>query len=347
MSNQERKTELYELGEFRLIDRLTGSFGKLHETTIMGVGDDAAVVDVGSKYMVITTDLLLEGIHFDLTYFPLKHLGYKAVVVNLSDVYAMNATPTQITVSIGVSKRFGVEDLEELYAGVKMACERYGVDMVGGDTSSSMTGLTISITALGEVSKTDITYRRGAKANDLICVTGNLGAAYMGLQLLEREKRVFESSPGAKPKLEGNSYILERMLKPEVRKDTLQKLRDNKIKPTAMIDISDGLSSDLLHICKNSGVGCKIYADKIPIDSQTAQMAEEFGIEPLVAALNGGEDYELLFTIPLEEFQNVSKVDGIATIGHITAESSGANLISPAGDEIRLTAQGWNALAKE
>ncbi|NLI88488.1 MAG: thiamine-phosphate kinase, partial [Bacteroidales bacterium] len=229
----------------------------------------------------------------------------------------------------------------------KMACERYGVDMVGGDTSSSMTGLTISITALGEVSKTDITYRRGAKANDLICVTGNLGAAYMGLQLLEREKRVFESSPGAKPKLEGNSYILERMLKPEIRKDTLQKLRDNKIKPTAMIDISDGLSSDLLHICKNSGVGCKIYADKIPIDSQTAQMAEEFGIEPLVAALNGGEDYELLFTIPLEEFQNVSKIDGITTIGHITAESSGANLISPAGDEIRLTAQGWNALAKE
>jgi len=347
MSNQKRRTELYELGEFRLIDRLTGTFGKQHESTIKGVGDDAAVIDVGPKSMVITTDLLLEGIHFDLTYFPLKHLGYKAVVVNLSDVYAMNAKPTHITISIGVSKRFCVEDLEDLYAGVKLACERYGVDMVGGDTSSSMTGLTISITAIGEAPKTDITYRSGARVNDLICVSGNLGAAYMGLQLLEREKRVFESSSGAKPKLEGSSYILKRMLKPEARKDTIEKLSESKIKPTAMIDISDGLSSDLLHICKNSGVGCKIYADKIPIDSQTAQMAEEFGIEPLIAALNGGEDYELLFTIPLEEFQNISKIEGISTIGHITAASSGANLITPTGEEIKLTAQGWNSLAKE
>lgn len=347
MSSKKSKTELYELGEFQLIDRLTESFKPKNASTAFGIGDDCAVISPKGKKMVVTTDLLLEGIHFDLTYFPLKHLGYKSVIVNISDVYAMNATPTQITVSLGISKRFCVEDLEELYAGIKLACDRYGVDLVGGDTSSSFTGLTISITAIGEVNESDIVYRNGAQVNDLICVTGNLGAAYMGLQLLEREKRVFESNSTAKPELKEYEYILERILKPEARKNLIEELKEKGIKPTSMIDISDGLSSELLHICKNSEKGCRIYIEKIPIDEQTSQMAEELGIEPTVAALNGGEDYELLFTVPISTLETITQMKGVSIIGHITEQSTGAFLVTQSNDEIKLTAQGWNALRKE
>ncbi|HPD94368.1 MAG: thiamine-phosphate kinase [Bacteroidales bacterium] len=347
MSNKNKRTELYELGEFRLIDRLTDPFKKNQPTTIMGVGDDAAVIDAGNKHIVITTDLLLEGIHFDLTYFPLKHLGYKSVVVNLSDVYAMNATPTQITVSLGISKRLCVEDLEEFYAGVKLACEKYNVDLVGGDTSASMTGFTISVTAIGEAPKGKLVFRSGAKVNDLICVTGNLGAAYMGLQLLEREKKIFQSTSGTKPDLTGHEYILERMLKPEAQVGLLTQLNEKGIKPTSMIDISDGLSSELLHICKNSKVGCRVYLEKIPIDQEASNMAAEFGIEPTIAALNGGEDYELLFTVPLNNLEKVSSIKGISVIGHITDENAGAYLVPENGDDIKIVAQGWNSLKKE
>lgn len=347
MSNKQSRTELYELGEFRLIDRLTEPFQPKNPSTAFGIGDDCAVISPKGKKMVVTTDLLLEGIHFDLTYFPLKHLGYKAVIVNLSDVYAMNATPTQITVSLGISKRFCVEDLEELYAGIKLACERYNVDLVGGDTSSSYTGLTISVTAIGEANESDIAYRNGAQVNDLICVTGNLGAAYMGLQLLEREKKVFENNGTAKPQLKEYEYILERILKPEARKNIIDALKEKGIKPTSMIDISDGLSSELLHICKNSDKGCRVYLEKIPIDEQTSKMAEELGIEPSIAALNGGEDYELLFTVPISNLEAIAQIKGVSIIGHITEATKGAYLVTPSEDEIKLTAQGWNAMKKE
>ena len=341
------RTELHELGEFKLIDHLTQNIKLANESTILGVGDDAAIINPAGKRMVVTTDLLLEGVHFDLTYFPLKHLGYKAVIVNLSDVYAMNAIPKQITVSLGISKRFCLEDLEELYGGIYMACEKYGVDLVGGDTSTSYTGLTISVTAIGEANENELSYRSGAKVNDLLCVTGNLGAAYMGLQLLEREKKVFEGNPNVKPQFEGWDYILERFLKPEARKSILDKLREEKIKPNAMIDISDGLSSEAMHICKNSKVGCRIYLEKLPIDQQTFKIAEEMGIDAIVAALNGGEDYELLFTIPIELHEKILAVEGISVIGHITAEDTGACLVTPDGNEIPLKAQGWNALKNE
>lgn len=347
MSDSKKRTEIHELGEFRLIDRLTQNATSSNKSTVKGVGDDAAVIDPQGKMMVVTTDFLLEGIHFDLTYNPLKHLGYKAIVVNLSDIYAMNATPSQVTVSIGVSKRFCVEDLEDLYAGIYLACERYGVDLVGGDTTSSLTGLAISVTAIGFAEKQQLCYRSGAKENDLICVTGNLGAAYMGLQLLDREKRVFQGNSEAKPQLQGYDYILERFLKPEARKGVVEKLREISIVPTSMIDVSDGLSSELLHICKNSKVGCRIYTDKIPIDQQTAKLAEEMGIDPLIAALNGGEDYELLFTVPLSQHDTILGIEGLSIIGHITSESSGAFMVTPEGNEITLTAQGWNALRKE
>ncbi|HOZ14089.1 MAG TPA: thiamine-phosphate kinase [Tenuifilaceae bacterium] len=347
MSNKQSRTELYELGEFRLIDRLTEPFQPKNPSTAFGIGDDCAVISPKGKKMVVTTDLLLEGIHFDLTYFPLKHLGYKAVIVNLSDVYAMNAIPTQITVSLGISKRFCVEDLEELYAGIKLACERYNVDLVGGDTSSSYTGLTISVTAIGEVNESDIVYRNGAQVNDLICVTGNLGAAYMGLQLLEREKKVFENNGTAKPQLKEYDYILERILKPEARKNVIDELKEKGVKPTSMIDISDGLSSELLHICKNSDKGCRVYLEKIPIDEQTSKMAEELGIEPSIAALNGGEDYELLFTVPISNLEAIAQIKGVSIIGHITEATKGAYLVTPSEDEIKLTAQGWNAIKKE
>ena len=344
MSNQPKRTELHELGEFRVIDHLTEKATSNNDSTIMGVGDDAAVINPLGKRMVVTTDLLLEGVHFDLTYFPIRHLGYKAVVVNLSDVYAMNATPKQITVSIGVSKRFCLEDLDELYSGIYKACERYGVDLVGGDTSTSYTGLTISITAIGQADEQDICYRSGAKINDLLCVTGNLGAAYMGLQLLEREKKVFEGNPNVKPQFEGWDYILERFLKPEARKTILEELKVAGIKPTAMIDISDGLSSEAMHICKNSKVGCRVYLEKLPIDQQTFKIAEEMNIDAVVAALNGGEDYELLFTAPIEYHEKLLAMEGISVIGHITPENTGAFLITPDEKEIELKAQGWNTM---
>ncbi len=347
MSDKSTRTELHELGEFRLIDHLTKNAKSINKSTILGVGDDAAIIDPAGKKMVVATDLLLEGVHFDLTYFPIRHLGYKAVVVNLSDVYAMNATPKQITVSLGISKRFCVEDLDELYKGIYLACEKYGVDLVGGDTSTSYTGLTISVTAIGEANEDELSYRSGAKANDLVCVTGNLGAAYMGLQLLEREKKVFEGNPNVKPQFVGWDYILERFLKPEARKSILENLRELGIKPNAMIDISDGLSSEAMHICKCSKVGCRIYLEKLPIDQQTFKIAEEMGIDAIVAALNGGEDYELLFTVPIEHHEKVLAMEGISVIGHITDENTGAFLVTPDGNEIQLKAQGWNALKEE
>lgn len=347
MTPAKKRTEIHELGEFKLIDHLTQNAKPTKPSTIKGVGDDAAVISNSSKQLVVTTDLLLEGIHFDLVYTPLKHLGYKAIVVNLSDVYAMNALPTQVTVSIGVSAKICLEDLEELYAGIYLACNHYGVDLIGGDTSSSLTGLTISVTAIGQVDNAKVTYRSGAKVNDLICVTGNLGAAYMGLQLLEREKRVLKQSGTGKPKLEGYSYLLERFLKPEARKEVLEKLDAKGIVPTSMIDISDGLSSELLHICKNSEVGCRVYLEKIPIDQETFKLAEEMNIDAVVAALNGGEDYELLFTVPIAMHQSVAEIEGVTIIGHIAEKDSGAFMVTPDGNEIRLTAQGWNAIKKE
>ncbi|HKL07397.1 MAG TPA: thiamine-phosphate kinase [Bacteroidales bacterium] len=340
-------TEVAELGEFGLIDQITKKVKIKHKNTLKGIGDDAAVIDYGKKCAVVTTDLLIEGIHFNLIYTPLKHLGYKAVVVNLSDVYAMNATPKQITVSLAISKKFAVDHIEEIYEGIELACEVYNVDLVGGDTSSSLTGLAISVTAIGEANKEDIVYRSTAQNTDIICVTGNLGAAYMGLQLLEREKEVFTANPGTQPKLEGYDYILQRQLKPEARKDIVDLLNEINVKPTAMIDISDGLSSELLHICKNSNVGCKIFQNKIPIDLNTEKMAEEFKMEPLISALNGGEDYELLFTVNVNDFEKIKDHALIHPIGHITDKKSEAVLISEAGQAIPLQAQGWNPLKDE
>jgi thiamine-monophosphate kinase len=304
------------------------------------------VLDYGQKQILVTTDLLLEGIHFDLTYVPLKHLGYKSAIVNFSDIYAMNGQPKQITVSIGVSKRFSVEDLEELYGGLKLACEQYKVDLVGGDTSASMTGLTISITCIGEADKDKIAYRNGARENDLICVSGDLGAAYMGLQLLEREKHVFKGEEQFTPDFAGKEYLLERQLKPEARQDIIVALAERGIVPTSMIDISDGLSSELLHICKQSGVGCRVYEERIPIDYQTAILAEEFHMNLVTAALNGGEDYELLFTVPLDKHDQVESMAGVRIIGHVSDSSLGSCLVTRDGVEIPLQAQGWNSLNK-
>lgn len=340
-------TPLSELGEFGLIDRLTSGIVLKHKNVIKGVGDDAAVIDTGKKCMVVTSDLLMEGIHFNLIYTPLKHLGYKAVVVNLSDICAMNAEPRQIIVSIGLSNKFSVEAVEELYSGIHLACEKYNVDLVGGDTSSSVTGLTLSITAIGEAEKEDIVYRSGAKPNDLVCVSGDLGAAYMGLQLLEREKELFSKDSGIQPDLDGKEYILERQLKPEARVDITELLRKNNVRPTAMIDISDGLSSEILHICKNSGYGCRIYQDKIPVDSATALMAEEFNIEPLICALHGGEDYELLFTVPLADYNKVAGLKEIHIIGNISGEKENALLVTSQGQEVMITAQGWDGLMEK
>jgi thiamine-monophosphate kinase len=337
-------TPLNSIGEFGLIDRLTKQFDIKHKSTIKGVGDDAAVIDIGDKYFVITTDLLAEGVHFNLVYTPLKHLGYKAVVVNLSDVYAMNARPKQITVSMAVSAKFSVEHLEELYSGIKLACEKYDVDLVGGDTTSSYTGLTICITAIGEVTKDKITYRSGAKDNDLICVSGNLGAAYMGLQLLERERKLFEKDGVTQPDFGQYNYILERQLKPEARKDLIDLFEELNIKPNSMIDISDGLSSEILHICKSSGTGCKLYQEKTPINIETIRMAEEFNILPLTAALNGGEDYELLFTLPITDYEKIADKNEIKIIGHIIPQNEGCNIVLDNGDEINISAQGWNAM---
>lgn len=341
-SESTRRTELSALGEFGLIDHLTASLINKQASTQMGVGDDAAVIDAGDKYLLLSTDLLLEGIQFDLTYTPLRHLGYKAVVSSISDIYAMNGNPSQITIGIGISKRFSVEMLDELYEGIHLACDDYGVDLVGGDTSSSLTGLTISTSSVGFVDKDKVAYRSGAKENDLICVSGNLGAAFMGLQILEREKRVFEGNNNVQPQLEGFDYILRRQLKPDARKDIVEQLADLNIKPSAMIDLSDGLASDTLQLCKSSKVGARIYLDKIPIASETFKVAEELHFDPAVAALNGGEDYELLFTVSIELHEQLKNIPGIDVIGHITPESTGAFLVTPDGSEIALKAQGWN-----
>lgn len=338
------KTEIATLGEFGLILHLTEKNEIKNPSSIKGVGDDAAVLECNGKRTLVTTDLLLEGVHFDLTYVPLKHLGYKSAVVNFSDIYAMNGQPKQIVVSLGISKRFFVEDMDALYDGIKHACEVYGVDLVGGDTSASLTGLTISVTCIGEVEKGKEVYRSGAKETDLVCVSGDLGAAYMGLQLLEREKHIYKGEKDFTPDFAGKEYLLERQLKPEARKDIIDGLREVGIQPTAMIDISDGLASDILHLTKESNVGCRLYEDRIPIDFQTAAMAEEFNMNLVTAALNGGEDYELLFTVPLSCHEQVSIMKGIKIIGHITNSALGNFLIGRDGGEVELKAQGWNSL---
>ena len=340
------RTEISSLGEFGLIKHLTEGLKSVQPSTQKGIGDDAAVMNFGSKRVLMTTDMLLEGIHFNLEYVPFKHLGYKAAVVNFSDIYAMNGTPTQITVSLGISKRFAVEDIDELYAGIRLACERYGVDVVGGDTCASMTGLTISITCLGMANAKDIVYRDGAKLNDLICVSGNLGTAYMGLQLLERERLVMQADDKATPAFEGREYLLERQLKPEARRDIIEALHKAGVKPTAMMDISDGLSSELMHICTQSGVGCAIYEDKLPIDYQAAALAEEMNLNIVTCALNGGEDYELLFTCDINDYEKLIPIDDLYIIGHITKPEYGLNLVGRNGEELALKAQGWNAFTQ-
>ncbi len=342
----EKATEISSLGEFGLIDRLTRDFPLRNSSSLKGVGDDCAVMQYPDTDVLVSTDLLVEGIHFDLTYVPLKHLGYKAAVVNFSDIYAMNGHPRQITVSLAISRRFTVEHMEELYAGIRLACDIYGVDLVGGDTTSSRSGLVISITAIGDAPRDRIVYRSGAKDTDLICVSGDLGAAYMGLQLLEREKVASAGQKDFVPQFGGKEYLIERQLKPEARRDVIENLAKHGIIPTSMMDISDGLSSELLHICKASDVGCRVYEDRIPIDYQTALMAEELNMNLVTAAMNGGEDYELLFTIPLHAHEEIKKIPGVKVIGHITKPSLGAALITRDGAEIPIKAQGWNPLAE-
>jgi thiamine-monophosphate kinase len=344
--NQER-TSLSELGEFGLIKHLTQNFNIQHKDTVKGIGDDAAVLEITDKQIVVTTDLLIEGVHFDLSYMPLKHLGYKAVMVNLSDVYAMNGDAKQITVSIAVSNRFSLEAIEELYEGIHLACKGYNIDLIGGDTTSSTTGMLISITAIGEVNKEDVVYRNGAKPNDLLVVTGDLGAAYLGLQVLEREKQVFKVNPDSQPDLTDYDYLIERQLKPEARKDIVKLLKDLEVKPTSMIDISDGLSSEILHICTQSKVGCNLYEDKIPLDQQVISTSEEFDLNSTTVALSGGEDYELLFTISQEDFPKIKGNPHLTVIGHIVEESEGANLVTRANQQIKLSAQGWNSMKNE
>ena len=340
------RTEISTLGEFGLIRHLTEGIEQKNESSRYGIGDDAAVLSYpADREILMTTDLLMEGVHFDLTYVPLKHLGYKSAVVNFSDIYAMNGTPRQITVSLGVSKRFSVEDMEALYAGIRLACEDYGVDIVGGDTTSSYTGLTISITCIGDVERGKAVYRNGAQETDLICVSGDLGAAYMGLQLLEREKLAMKDAGGdVQPDFAGKEYLLERQLKPEARRDIVERLRQAGVQPTAMMDISDGLSSELLHICTQSHVGCRIYEEHIPLDYQTAVMAEELNMNVTTCALNGGEDYELLFTVPIADHEKVAEMEGVKLIGHITKAELGCALITRDGQEFELKAQGWNPL---
>lgn len=346
--SEAKQTEISQLGEFGLIDRLTADLKPVNKSTIRAVGDDAAILRPGEGTdVLVTTDLLLEGVHFDLTYVPLKHLGYKSAVVNFSDVYAMMGHPKQITVSLGISARFTVEHIEELYSGIKLACELYGVDLVGGDTSSSRQGLVISITCLGEALPSQIVTRDGAHDTDLICVSGDMGAAYMGLQLLEREKVAGAGRKDFTPDFQGKEYLIERQLKPEARRDIVDALIKAGIHPTAMMDVSDGLSSELIHICTQSHTGCRIYEDRIPIDYQTAVMAEELNMNLVTAALNGGEDYELLFTVPLGAHEEITKIPGVHLIGHITKEELGCAMITRDGAEIQLKAQGWNPLAAE
>ncbi|WP_462281844.1 thiamine-phosphate kinase [Salinivirga cyanobacteriivorans] len=348
MAAEEKKklTPISDLGEFGLIEHISEKVKIKNKETRTGIGDDAAVLDFSGMQTVVTSDILVEGVHFDLMYTPLKHLGYKAVIVNLSDVVAMNAIPKQIIVSIAMSGKFSVEAVDELYSGIYKACEAYGVDLVGGDTTSSVTGLTISVTAIGAAQKEEIVYRSGARENDIICATGDLGAAYMGLQLLEREKEVFKANPHTQPELSGNDYILSRILKPEARLDVIKKLRELHIKPTAMMDISDGLSSELLHICNQSHCGCRIYQDKLAISQEAAELANEMNLEPLIAALNGGEDYELVFTIDPADYEKIKDIDQIVAIGYVTSEEKGKYMVPKSGENIELKAQGWNAYKK-
>lgn len=342
-----KRTELSALGEFGLIDHLTSGLKSVNASTLKGVGDDCAVIDHGNHVSLVTKDLLIEGVHFDLSYAPLKHLGYKAAAVNISDIVAMNGKPEQMLVGISVSNRFSVESLRELYEGLRLACERYKVDLVGGDTTSSVSGLFISITVIGRALKEEVVYRSTARENDLICVSGDLGGAYMGLLLLEREKQVFKANPNMQPDLEGNDYILERQLKPEPRTDVLEKLRSAGVRPTAMIDISDGLASEIIHITRDSGLGCRIYENKIPIDIVTAEVAAEFRIDPVTAAMNGGEDYELLFTADVNDFDKIKDIQGIHIIGHMTEKAEGEYLISEGGSLYPIEAQGFNHMRED
>lgn len=341
--DNKEKTNIEALGEFGLINYLTENIKISQKSSIKGVGDDAAVLDFDGKRVLVSTDMLLEGIHFDLAYTPLKHLGYKAIQVNLSDIYAMNGIASQVTVSIGISSKFPLEAVEELYEGIYLACEKYNVDLVGGDTSSSKQGLVISVTALGYADEKDIVYRNGAEEGDLICVSGDLGGAYTGLQLLEREKLIYMENPNIQPDLEGKDYIVERQLKPEARRDVVELLRDIEVKPTAMIDVSDGLASEILHICKQSNKGCNLYEDKIPLDPMTFETAREFNLDPTVCALSGGEDYELLFTVKQADYDKIKFKMDITIIGYITELAAGCNLITKAGNSHPLKAQGWNA----
>jgi thiamine-monophosphate kinase len=345
MSDSDHQSDnISSLGEFGLIRRLTRNLKIINKSTRLGVGDDAAVLDYGESRVVVTTDLLAEGIHFNLVYTPLKHLGYKAAVVNFSDIYAMNAQPRQLLISMAISRKFTISMMESLYSGIRLACEKYGVDLVGGDTTSSLTGLVISCTVIGEGNDSELTYRTGAGLHDLICVSGDLGGAFMGLQLLERERVLFEKHKDIQPMLEGYDYVLERQLKPEACRNIPALLRELGVKPTAMIDISDGLSSELNHICQGSDKGCRIYADKIPIHSETRRVAREFDIDPVIAALNGGEDYELLFTVPVSNFDQVGMQAEISIIGHMVDNQAGIKMITSGGGEVTLEAQGWNPL---
>lgn len=343
MFDNKERTEIELLGEFGLIDHLTKNIKLAQPSTLKGIGDDCAVLDFTGKKVLVSTDMLLEGIHFDLAYTPLKHLGYKAIQVNLSDIYAMNGMATQVTVSIGISSKFPLEAVEDLYQGIYLACEKYNVDLVGGDTTSSKQGLVLSITAIGYADEKDIVYRNTAGEGDLICVSGDLGGAYTGLQLLEREKLVYLESPTVQPDLEGKDYIIERQLKPEARKDVVELLKAIEVIPTSMIDVSDGLASELLHICRQSNKGCSLYEEKIPIDPMTYETAREFNLDPTVCALSGGEDYELLFTIKQADYDKIKHHPDISIIGHITEASAGKSLITKSGNVHELTAQGWNA----
>ncbi|MEZ7515628.1 thiamine-phosphate kinase [Flavobacterium frigidarium] len=341
-----QRTSIAQLGEFGLIDHLTKNFEVTQSSTLKGIGDDAAVLDFKEKKVVVSTDLLIEGVHFDLAYMPLKHLGYKAVVVNISDICAMNAKATQITVSVAVSNRFPLEALDELFEGIAHAAAEYKVDVIGGDTTSSQKGLIISITAIGEADEEEIVYRNGAKSSDLLVVTGDIGAAYMGLQVLEREKQVFNVNPNSQPDLDAYTYLIERQLKPEARKDVRTLLHALEIKPTSMIDISDGLSSEIMHLCKQSSVGCNLYEDKLPLDPQLISVCEEFNIDSTTVAINGGEDYELLFTIAMEDFEKIKANPNFSIIGHMVQESEGIHLVTRANTRIPLKARGWNALSE-
>ncbi|MVZ63187.1 thiamine-phosphate kinase [Sphingobacterium humi] len=347
MFDNKEKTNLNEMGEFGLIQHLTQTIQLTNESSVKGIGDDAAVLDFKDKKTLISTDLLLENVHFDLRYVPLKHLGYKAIQVNLSDIYAMNGIASQVTISIGVSSKFPLEALEELYAGALIACEKYKVDLVGGDTSTSTQGLVISVTSIGYAEADEIAYRSGAKEGDLLCVSGDLGGAYVGLQILEREKQIYLENPEIQPDLEGKDYIIERQLKPEARKDVVELFRHLHVKPHAMIDVSDGLASEILHICNASNLGCKLYEDKIPIDPMTYETAREFGLDPTVCALSGGEDYELLFTVPQSDYDKVKNQLDISIIGYMTEPAAGQKMISKSGSEHDIVAQGWNAFTKK